>query len=102
MGKFKIMKPSKGKEKTVWLCTGDVLGKGKKQKPCIYAHIEIRDRNIPLFARSKRTKRITELTVFCYKKLQYIHKWVKECNEHQNSTLDRMFIKKNENSLIVK
>ena len=85
------------KKKIVWLCTGDILGRKKKLKPCVYAVIKIENDYIPIFASSQKTRKITRLSVLCKKKLKYVRKWIKECKDFQNSNLDKILIKDKSN-----
>lgn len=77
------------KRKVVWLCTGDILESKKKNKPCIYAIIGLKEIEVPLFATSTRTRKYQALVIYCKKKIKNITHWVSMCNDFQNTTLIR-------------
>ena len=77
------------KRKVIQLCTGDILGRKGKNKPCIYAVIKIVIVHQPLFPSSTESRKVDHLSIWCEKKYRFIRKWITECSYYQNTTLEQ-------------
>jgi len=61
-----------------WLC---VDGK------CIYAIVEVVEKQIPIYPKSSFTIPIAQLQVYCKKKHEYVRNYVISCRDFQNTRL---------------
>lgn len=82
-------KLKKGESKRIFLCLGESLcGKEYDIPKCIYSSVEIVNVPKPLYARSSKIIISKELKIFCNKKIKIITKYITECDEFCNCTLD--------------
>lgn len=67
-----------------WLC----LGKKKDHSDkCIYAKIEIKEFERPIFASSEKMVKYKGLSIFCKKRMRYVRLYVTSCSDFQTNTL---------------
>lgn len=76
--RYKIKEP----KQEWWLCVGT-----KTIPKCLYASIEIVDRNKPLWASSMRVETIKSLSVYCNFSHCFIRETKTHCCDFQNKTL---------------
>lgn len=74
--------------KRLWLCLGESLvSRRYDQKPCLFSQVEIVKREVPIYVSSRITKRVKEVSIYCIKKHNFIHKFITQCPYFSNTVL---------------